>query len=95
MGDVQRPGKVDDTCVKTVHAGMVDRGFTLFLRLYIHHLSFKIFVSCYKLESLRLWHKTVDTFTVFTFMTPPYVGNANLLPEFSVFFDKDLIRSVM
>jgi hypothetical protein len=29
MGDVQRPEKVNDTCMKTMHAGMMDRGFTV------------------------------------------------------------------
>jgi hypothetical protein len=30
MGDVQGPEKVNDTCVKTMHAGMMDRGFTVY-----------------------------------------------------------------
>jgi hypothetical protein len=29
MGDVQGPEKVNDTCVTTMHAGMMDRGFTV------------------------------------------------------------------
>jgi hypothetical protein len=29
MGDVQGPEKVKDTCVKTMHVGMMDRGFTV------------------------------------------------------------------
>jgi hypothetical protein len=29
MGDVQGPEKVNDTCVKAVYAGTMDRGFTL------------------------------------------------------------------
>jgi hypothetical protein len=35
MGDVQGPEKVNDTCVKTMHAGTMDRGFTLLLSPYI------------------------------------------------------------
>jgi hypothetical protein len=29
MGDVQGPEKVNNTCMKTKHAGMMDRGFTV------------------------------------------------------------------
>jgi len=29
MGDVQGPKKVNDTCMKTMHGGMMDRGFTV------------------------------------------------------------------
>jgi hypothetical protein len=29
MGDVEGPEKANDTCVKTMHAGMMDRGFTV------------------------------------------------------------------
>jgi hypothetical protein len=29
MGDIQRPEKVNNTWVKTMHVGMMDRGFTL------------------------------------------------------------------
>jgi acetyl-CoA carboxylase beta subunit len=29
MDDVQRPEKVNNTCVKTVHAGTMDRGFAV------------------------------------------------------------------
>jgi hypothetical protein len=29
MGAVQGPDKVDDTCMKTMHAVMMDRGFTV------------------------------------------------------------------
>jgi hypothetical protein len=31
MGDVQGPEKVNDTCVETMHLGMIDRGFTVAL----------------------------------------------------------------
>jgi hypothetical protein len=31
VGDVQEPVKVNNTCVKTMHGGMMDRGFTVFL----------------------------------------------------------------
>jgi hypothetical protein len=30
MGDVQGPEKVNDTCVKTVHVGMMDREVLLY-----------------------------------------------------------------
>jgi hypothetical protein len=30
MGDAQGPEKVNDTCMKTMHVGTVDRGFTVF-----------------------------------------------------------------
>jgi len=40
MGDVQGPEKVNDTCMKTMHAGTMDRGFTLYLFPYFFHLSF-------------------------------------------------------
>jgi hypothetical protein len=30
MGDVQGPEKVNNAYVKTVHAGMMDRGFTVY-----------------------------------------------------------------
>jgi hypothetical protein len=30
MGDVQGPEKVNDSCMKTMHARMMDRGFTVF-----------------------------------------------------------------
>jgi hypothetical protein len=29
VGDVQGPEKVNDTCMKTLHAGMLDSGFTV------------------------------------------------------------------
>jgi hypothetical protein len=29
MGDVQGPNKLNNTCVKTMHAGTIDRGFTV------------------------------------------------------------------
>lgn len=29
MGDVQGPGKLNDTCMKTMCAGMMNRGFTV------------------------------------------------------------------
>jgi hypothetical protein len=29
MGDVQEPQKVNDTCMKTMQAGMMDRSFTV------------------------------------------------------------------
>jgi hypothetical protein len=29
MGDVHRPKQVKDTCMKTLHAGTMDRGFTV------------------------------------------------------------------
>jgi hypothetical protein len=29
MGNVQRPGKANNTRVRTVHAGTMDRGFTV------------------------------------------------------------------
>jgi riboflavin synthase len=29
MGDVQGSEKLDDTCVKTMHVGMMGRGFTV------------------------------------------------------------------
>jgi hypothetical protein len=29
MGYVQGPEKVNNTCVKSMHAGMVDRGFSV------------------------------------------------------------------
>jgi hypothetical protein len=31
MGDVQGPEKVNDTCMKTMHAGTMDRGFTVYM----------------------------------------------------------------
>jgi hypothetical protein len=33
MGDVQGPEKVNDTCVKTLHVGTMDRGFIVLLTL--------------------------------------------------------------
>jgi hypothetical protein len=33
MGDVQGPEKVNDTCVETTHAGMMNRGFTVLWKL--------------------------------------------------------------
>jgi len=30
MGDVQGPEKVNNTCVKTMHVGMMGRGFTVY-----------------------------------------------------------------
>jgi hypothetical protein len=29
MNDVHGPDKVNDTCMETMHAGMLDRGFTV------------------------------------------------------------------
>jgi hypothetical protein len=31
VGDVREPVKVNNTCMKTMHGGMMDRGFTVFL----------------------------------------------------------------
>jgi hypothetical protein len=32
MGDVQGPEKVNDPCVKTLHAGTMDRGYIVFMK---------------------------------------------------------------
>jgi hypothetical protein len=41
MGDVQGPEKVNNTCIKTKHAGMMDRGFNVidFCGSLFHHLN--------------------------------------------------------
>jgi hypothetical protein len=33
VGDVQGPEKVNDTCMKTLHAGMLDSGFTVLINM--------------------------------------------------------------
>jgi hypothetical protein len=35
MGDVQGPEKMNDTCRKTMHSGMMDRGFSVCVIWYI------------------------------------------------------------
>jgi hypothetical protein len=47
VGDVQEPEKVNDTCMKTVHAGTMDRGFTVFITMFIR--------ACHQTLSWARW----------------------------------------
>jgi hypothetical protein len=38
MGDVQEPEKVNNTCVKTGHAEMMDRRFTVFSTAWLFYI---------------------------------------------------------
>jgi hypothetical protein len=42
MLDVQEPEKVNDTCVKTMHTGTMDRGFTVYNSIIIVTMSQQI-----------------------------------------------------
>jgi Tfp pilus assembly protein PilX len=54
MCDVQGPEKVNDTCMKTMHVGTMDRGFTLYLYLFIIYLVTLFSNSDYRASNERM-----------------------------------------
>jgi hypothetical protein len=56
MGDIQGPEKVNNTCVKTVHAGMMDIGFTVpVLQSLASHLWIQCGGEIFKMSVCSMW----------------------------------------
>jgi hypothetical protein len=68
MGDVQGPEKVNNTCMKTMHAGTMDRGFS-----FIYH-SLQEQQTCVTPPATPSWHLCYLIpsvfFEIITFNTP-------------------------